>query len=383
MYAFEGANPSQMYLEALITTLRAGKTLSPRGKKIKEIRPAAVEFTNPKNQVTFVAGRKINPFFQRAEALWILAGRADVEWLTKYNQNMAEFSDDGVYFNAPYGERLRRWNVNSYREFIFNPIDQLEDVYRKILKDTDTRQAVASIYNPLFDNADYGGKDTPCNLELTFKVRDEKLDLTVFNRSNDVHWGLWGANLCQFTTIQMVVASWLGVEVGTYTQITDSLHVYLEVYGAKETDKILSAYGLKVEGEHDMPQVPHFSFPDEPVVTLKFGEFDEFLDTYFNQIDPAISNDDLMKTPSAVGLLSAIKDAPDEYFKDTILSMFAYRAHRVGNVEAMYEALKEMKDTQWKVSCLYFLNKKYGSEVRFTDLFAHYPEEMKTYIMGG
>ncbi|MNW28077.1 Thymidylate synthase [compost metagenome] len=332
--------------------------------------------------MTFLKGRKVNPFFQLAEALWILAGRADVEWLVRYNKNMGQFSDDGVHFNAPYGERLRSWNHNAYRGFVFNPFDQLADVYKKLLKDRHTRQAVASIFNPLFDNDSYGGKDTPCNLTLAFKIRNDKLDLTLFNRSNDAHWGLWGANLCQFSTIQEVVASWLGVEVGTYTQITDSLHVYLEDYGARETDNILAAYGLDLEHDEPLPDVKQFIFPDEPRIKLGFQEFEGFLDVYFNQVDPQINDDELVKSTLGSNLIRTLNDAPDEYFKTTLLAMLAYRAHRVGNTALMVEVLGTMKDSSWKVSCLHFLYNKYKNDEAYNELFQHYESNVIDYIKG-
>ncbi len=44
-------------------------------------------------------------------------------------------------------------------------------------------------------------------------------------RSNDVFLGL-PHNIVQFTTLQEVLAGWLGADIGTYNQISDSLHIY-------------------------------------------------------------------------------------------------------------------------------------------------------------
>jgi len=52
--------------------------------------------------------------------------------------------------------------------------------------------------------------------------------LTVFNRSNDVLWGAYGANVVQFSTLLEWVAGRLGVSVGTYTQVSNSFHVYTD-----------------------------------------------------------------------------------------------------------------------------------------------------------
>ncbi|MCR8997982.1 hypothetical protein Q6A64_08305, partial [Helicobacter pylori] len=100
---FSGSKPTQLYMDILSTVIKEGDVLAPRGKRIKEIRPVMIEFKNPIRRTTFLKGRNINPFFQVAESLWILAGRSDVGFLLDYNKNMGQFSDDGVFFNAPYG----------------------------------------------------------------------------------------------------------------------------------------------------------------------------------------------------------------------------------------------------------------------------------------
>lgn len=380
---FSGDNPSQLYFDALIALLLEGKEVTPRGKRVRELRPVVFEYTNPRNRVTFLRGRKINPFFQMAEALWILAGRSDVPWLLHFNKNMAQFSDDGKHFNAPYGERLRFWNRNNLTGFIFNPHDQLADIYETLQKDHDTRQAYVSIWNPLFDHGERVTKDRACNVGIDFKIRDGKLDIAVFNRSNDLNWGTFGANLCQFSTIQEVVAAWLGIEVGTYYQITDSLHIYLDDYGAKETRKILEAYGYQ-EGDvlDNFPPIKHFTFEDEPRIILNFDLFHRFVNGYFHNLDPLVMNDkNITDKESADYLFNVISSmTPDPYFRNTLLAMLAYRAHRLGNVELMIKALGAMKDSQWKVSCLYFLANKYRDNSDYKNLYSHYSDDIKEYI---
>ena len=52
-------------------------------------------------------------FIPDVGAIWIVLGRKDVEFLTIFNKRMADYSDDGKTFHAPYGWRLRRWGVKS------------------------------------------------------------------------------------------------------------------------------------------------------------------------------------------------------------------------------------------------------------------------------
>jgi thymidylate synthase len=384
VYSFSNDNPSQIYVDALFTLLEEGKELSPRGKKIYEIRPIMTQFTDPTNRVTFNPGRTVNPFFQLAESFWILSGRSDVEWLLTYNRNMGQFSDNGKHFNAPYGERLRYWNKNDANEFIYNPIDQLYDAYMKIRNDLDTRQAYTTIYNPEFDNGSVETVDRPCNLGIDFKVRDNKLDVMVPNRSNDLHWGMFGANLAQFTTIQEFMASALGVEIGTYTVASNSLHIYVDEYGSKITDMMLNPYGLTREnirngmGKLSRPAVQQFKFEYEPRMSVGFHEFTDLSNYYFNELEPFV--DECIKSDDLEMAISRVEEVGDRYFHMTFKLMMAYRIHKKRDVAQLAYVMSSVKDSSWKVSCLRFLWKHYKDEITFRELYTHLSPEIVDYI---
>lgn len=383
---YEGHNPSQLYMDALVDLHFNGDEVAPRGKRIKELRPAIFQFKNPLNRVTYLKGRVINPFFQLAEALWILAGRSDVEWLTDYNKSIGQFSDDGVYFNAPYGERLTYYNKCDAlgADWAGKTIDQLLDVYRKIKADPDTRQAVAVIYNPVFDNASIKTKDRPCNLLLTFKLRNGELDLSVYNRSNDIHWGTFGANLCQFSTILEVMASWLQVKVGSYYQITDSLHMYLDDYGAEETNKVFKAYGNVIQDNYELiPSVKDLSLtPDqEPRMSLSCEGFHKELWNYFNTTDLMMRDEYTYSNGIEwAQMMMMIDNCKDEYFKLTYLAMAAYQAHKKGAKPKMVAALWSMPLCGWKISCLRFLHKTYKDYPAFVQLYKDFDSTLVDYI---
>jgi thymidylate synthase len=57
------------------------------------------------------------------------------------------------------------------------------------------------------------------------KIRDDKLHWTQIMRSNDLFRGT-PYNFVQFSVLQEVLSGWLGVKLGTYTHLSDSLHVY-------------------------------------------------------------------------------------------------------------------------------------------------------------
>lgn len=364
MYVFTGDNPTKMYYDAIQTIMSEGNNVSPRGKEVLEITPAAMEFTNPLNRQTFLGSRRVNPFFQIAESLWILSGRADVAWLLPFNANMGQFSDDGIWFNAPYGERIRTWNKNSAHDVVINPIDQLQDAYIKLSADKDTRQAVIVISNPMFDNSRYTigekGKDIACNLVITFKIRDDKLRMMVMNRSNDLHWGLMGANLCQFSTIQEVLAGWLNVGVGQYTHVTDSLHIYLNDYGAKVNDDVLEYYKNNDPSDTEV----NFKFLDEPRMNMDKEQFDRFLGLFWGTITEYLQSDEFIMSVDNMNIIQYLDEKTtdensevyiDPYWNYAIKSMFAYRMVKLGKITDAMTIMSSLPSCRWKVSQLYFL----------------------------
>lgn len=399
MYAIKGSNPTQMYYQVLQDLTRQGDKVAPRGKPILEMRPACLEFTNPYNRATFLRGRRINPYFQIAESLWILSGRADVEWLKAFNSNIAQFSDDGKWFNAAYGERMRSWNKNVLHNIIINPIDQLRDVYTKIVADPDTRQAVIVLSNPMFDNSSYTigeqGRDIACNLCITFKVRNNKLHMTVFNRSNDIHWGLFGANLCQFSTIQEVLLNWLKksgnsqlteLEIGTYSQITDSLHMYLDDYGSKITEDVLSQYKSESAQTSLKYQI---EFKGEPRMSLGISEFDKFLTMFWGILNPYLMNDEFILDKSerdkvfdttSDSLLRSWLEAGyiDNYWSFAIQAMLIYRLVKLNQINTALEILDTTANCQWKVSMLYFLKSFIHKLARIDD--TQYQKAINQYL---
>ena len=184
-----------------------------RGEMVRELPyPVTTIYQNPRERVLFCPGRRANPFFHLMEAIWMLAGRDDVEWISKYNKRMKEYSDDGLKFNAPYGYR---W------------APQLHRVVWQLKSDPYTRHASIVIGVP----RDFTTmtKDVPCNLVVSFNYTRGRLNMTVFCRSNDAIWGAYGANAVHFSILHEVVAHFSGLPMGWYAQISNNFHEYVDV----------------------------------------------------------------------------------------------------------------------------------------------------------
>lgn len=180
--------------------------------------PVTTAYQRPEERVIFWPERDANPFFHLYESLWMLAGRNDVESVARYVKRMKTFSDDGKTFHGAYGFRWR----------LHFELDQLAAIIALLQANPDDRRCVLQMWDARTDLG-RAGKDFPCNLSAVFQVNsDGKLDMTVYNRSNDIIWGAYGANAVHFSILQEYVARSISRDVGTYYQVSANFHAYHE-----------------------------------------------------------------------------------------------------------------------------------------------------------
>lgn len=209
---------------------RHGKRKDSRnGAVLKHPTPVTTVLTHPCERVVFHPWRDANPFFHIVEAAWMLAGRDTLADLTPYVARMAEFSDDGgVTQPGAYGKRWR----NHFRLYdgpgYTDTFDQLNWAVARLRANPDDRRVVIEMWDPNVDilAAARNGKDLPCNISMLPWVEDGKLHLTVFNRSHDIIWGLYGANAVHFSVVLEYLAGRIGLPVGTMTTVSNNFHAY-------------------------------------------------------------------------------------------------------------------------------------------------------------
>ena len=208
------------------------------GRVIEYPGPVMTVYKRPEERVLFYKTRDANPFFHLFEALWMLGGRNDLAYVQQFNKRMAEFSDDGRTFNGAYGYRWRKY----FRMDMANSSsDQLSFLIHHLKEEPNSRRAVLQMWSPydlsgIVENPSM--KDVPCNTQVYFKIRKDRLDMTVTCRSNDIIWGTYGANAVHFSILQDYVAAQLGVLIGTYYHLSESFHAYQKVY--EKTIKIIA-----------------------------------------------------------------------------------------------------------------------------------------------
>ena len=205
---FETANEAYEYLQDAIiqhgTDFGDTKALFNVGFYI--LNPLANTITNKE--------RKWNLEYARAEWQWYLSGDRNITKLGKIYGKIPpiwiKMADDEGNVNSNYGHQWQRKR-------------QLDAVVRKLKMDKDTRQACVSIYDGKemykYDN------DTPCTYAVQFTIVNNKLDMCVTMRSNDLWYGFCIDQYC-FSMLQQLVASRLDIPVGVYYHFAHNMHLY-------------------------------------------------------------------------------------------------------------------------------------------------------------
>lgn len=218
--------------------------------------PVTLTYVHPRERVLFNTARDANPFFHLYEALWMLAGRDEVESVAHYASNMINYSDNGELLHGAYGYRWRTWFGFDQLDWIIGELRATPSSRRCVLQMWDATVEPPHTWTDRNDPwmASHGGKDVPCNTQAYFALRpgpelgrgqdprewpDHRpcpavLDMTVCNRSNDLVWGMLGANAVHFSFLQEYLADCLGAEVGYYHQFTNNLHVYQSNFNARQ-----------------------------------------------------------------------------------------------------------------------------------------------------
>lgn len=188
------------------------KTDSSRdGEVCGEILNAVTVINDPTYNIVNSPIRNMPMRYAVGELLWYLSGSNKLSDIEKYSKAWGNLSDDGETINSAYGYRIEK-------KFGFN---QWEHIVKLLRKDPNSRQAVIHIK----DASNEVTKDLPCTVCLQYFIRDGKLHATTYMRSNDI-WLGFPYDVFSFTCFQIMLAFELGVEIGTYTHIAGSLHLY-------------------------------------------------------------------------------------------------------------------------------------------------------------
>ena len=153
---------------------------------------------NPTDKVIHNKNRKWNAEYAEAEWQWYLSGDPNISKLgaiyglvPKIWQQMA---DSLGLVRSNYGWQWQREN-------------QIDKVVAMLKNNPETRQAAISIYDG--KEIDTYRKDTPCTYAIQFTVLNNKLNMSVYMRSNDLWYGFCNDQY-QFASLQELIAERTG-----------------------------------------------------------------------------------------------------------------------------------------------------------------------------
>jgi len=152
--------------------------------------------------------------YAEAEWQWYLSGDPSIDKLGELYGKI-----------PPIWERMADsdGNVNSNYGYQWQRNHQLDYVVAKLKDNPNTRHAAISIYD--CKEFETYRKDTPCTYAVQFTVLNNKLNMSVVMRSNDLWYGFCNDQYC-FSMLQKLVSERTGYEIGTYYHFAHNLHLY-------------------------------------------------------------------------------------------------------------------------------------------------------------
>lgn len=246
-----------------------GKLVDGKRGKIKELHNYAVTLKNCRSRTSRSLDRRLvrSKF---AEFLWYLGASDDKEMIAEY-------------INAYTKEESKNEKIlGAYGSKIFGCKDIKLSQFERVIEQIRTRQDTKQAYIAISESFDYRVRtqkysSPPCTVGLHFIVRDKRLNLTVYMRSNDAYLGLPHDLFC-FTMLQEIVANRTGIDVGSYSHVCTSMHIY--DYNLERVTNYLN------EGIFEPIEMPILASSDSNV--LKFvvsAFFDDDLNLDVSELD--------------------------------------------------------------------------------------------------
>ena len=152
--------------------------------------------------------------YAEAEWQWYLSGDPNIKKLGELYGKI-----------PPIWERMAdsKGNVMSNYGWQMYRNDQIDYVVAKLKNNDNTRHAAISIYD--CKEHKWYSKDTPCTYAIQFTIVNNRLNMAVLMRSNDLWYGFCNDQYC-FSMIQKLVADRINIEVGEYYHYAHNLHLY-------------------------------------------------------------------------------------------------------------------------------------------------------------
>lgn len=351
MYIIEARNVNGAYAEGIRLIRKEGVPQPSRAGDVLALpSPLMTVLHRPLERVLFDPDRDANPFFHLFESLFLLAGRDDYVWLDRFVRDFsARFAEPDGHGHGSYGKRWRS-------HFGY---DQLDVVVEKLRADPNDRRVVIQMWDATEHNQDteanieWGAddlradkRDIPCNTHVYPRIVDGRLDLTVCCRSNDLIWGLFGANAVQFSMLLEYLAGRIGVLPGRLMTLSNNAHAYVNR---------LSRYGDPLYREY-WPDIYDDPRPMETVpIGTDWEHWDEDLRRFMNWADDPEGGAKVPKKP----YLTGNQEFSNSWFREVLIPMWMSHANFRGEIiDDSISWAKGIRAPDWRIACQNWIKRR-------------------------
>lgn len=192
-----------------------GQESQPRDLKVKESILSSFVI-NPTQPIANFKNRKFNWKYLAGELAWYLNQDRDVDFIGNFSKFWSKLTNPGTNeINSNYGS------------LVFNK-EQFGWVIDALVEDKNSRQAIMFFNQPKFQFKE--NKDFVCTMYANFFIRNNKLNMKIQMRSNDIFYGLtFDAPFFSFLQQSVYLKlkeTYPDLEIGAYYHFADNLHFY-------------------------------------------------------------------------------------------------------------------------------------------------------------
>lgn len=275
MRVYRGKYIADLYKNILDDLLNNPEYVArPRDMEVREIINCVIEVEEPNFNMYKNEIRGSQEKYIGAELLWYFSGTDKAGFIEKYASMWTKLKDKNNHVNSAYGYLL----FNDQNEHY---ITQYEWVIKSLIKDKDSRQAFMHFNKPYHQTENTN--DQVCTLAALFHIRNNKLNMTLNMRSNDVILGFM-TDFTFFNILHQQVYLHLKehypeLQMGSYTHTSHSMHLYERHYDkVKEMLKYdftpHKTPGLNTSIINAIPSIPLWKYHDIFIPIQRNQEFD-------------------------------------------------------------------------------------------------------------
>lgn len=258
-----------------------GIASAPRGLQVKELELQTLTL-EPTLIIPEFEARPFNFKYFLGELAWYLKKDRNIDYINNFSNFWKGIADTDSMIHSNYGYML------------FGK--QLEWSFNSLCKDPNTRQAISFVSRPEVQYA--GNKDFVCTIYLNFWIRDNKLNMKVQMRSNDIFYGLtYDAPF--FSFVQQTMHQWLKetyptLGLGTYYHCADNIHYYERHFKIAEeimAEEINEPYSFQLNQ-------PLFTIKDSEMLLTTAGK------NFINEVDDLVNSQNPITQQTSYQILS-------------------------------------------------------------------------------